>query len=134
MAEYSGSALYFGWIYSGGTVVLSGDQRSVGFTPSVEFADTTAGSDARKGRLVTVKDAAVSYAGVAQSAGTALEDALVEGTQGTIILGPEGTAAGHRKYTIGAFSQGAKFNYPYSGVVEITCDFIGDGNLTRGSY
>lgn len=131
--EFSGSALVFQWIWSGGTATLSGDQRTVSLSPSVDFADTTAGSDARRTRLPTLKDASVSYSGLAQGGGTATEDALAEGNQGTIILQPEGTAAGKRKYTIGAFSQGAKYNYPYSDVVEMTCDFVGDGNYTRGT-
>lgn len=133
MPEYSGSALVFQWIYSGGTVTLSGDQRSVSITPSIDFADTTAGSDPRRKRLATIADTNFSFAGLAQTGGTALEDALAEGTPGTAIIQPEGTTAGKRKYTIGAFSQGAKYNYPYSDVVEVTCDFVGDGNYTRGT-
>lgn len=133
MPEFSGSALVMQWIYSGGTVALSGDQRSVNLSPSVDFAETQAGADPRKKRIVTLKDASLSWSALAQAGGTALEDALAEGNEGTIILQPEGTAAGKRKYTIGAFSQGAKFNYPYSDVVEITCDWIGNGDYTRGT-
>lgn len=131
MGEYSGSAVVCTWTWSGGTATLSGDQRTFSVTPSIDFIDTTAGADARRKRLPSIADASVSYSGLAQTGGTALEDALAEGNQGTITLQPEGTAAGKRKYVIGAFSQGAKFNYPYADVVEITCDFVGDGNYTR---
>lgn len=133
MPEFSGSALVFNWIYSGGTVSLHSDFRTVTLTPSMDFAETTAGADPRRKRLATIADTAVSWSGLAQTSGTALEDALAEGVPGTIILQPEGTAAGKRKYTIGAFSQGAKFSYPYSDVVEISVDFVGDGNYTRAT-
>jgi hypothetical protein len=133
MPEYSGSALVFNWIYSGGTIVVSGDQRSVNISPSIDFIETTAGADPRRKRLASIADVTFSYSGLAQTGGTALEDALAEGTPGTAVIMPEGTATGKRKYTIGAFSQGAKFNYPYSDVVEMSCDWVGDGNYTRGT-
>lgn len=131
MPEFSGSAVVASWVYAGGTATLNTDYRSFSITPSMDFVETTAGADARKKRLATVADVSVSFAGLAQTGGTALEDALAEGTPGTLTIQPEGTAAGKRKYTIGAFSQGAKFNLQYAGVVEITCDFLGDGNYTR---
>lgn len=134
MPEFSGKDLVFQWIYSGGTVTLTGDQRSVSLTPGVKLVDTTAGSDADETFLATLKSGAVAFAGVLQTGGTALEDALVEGTFGTLIVGPEGTAAGKRKYTIPAFSLGAKMNWPYSDVCEVTCDWTKSGAMTRGVY
>lgn len=132
MAEYTGSNMVFQWVYSGGTVSMQADFRTVTLSPTVDFADATAGSDARRKRIPTIKDTSVSYAGLAQTGGTALEDALVEGTEGTILFYPEGTATGKRKYTIGAFSQGGKFNLPYADVVELTVEFMGNGNHTLG--
>jgi hypothetical protein len=134
MAEYVGANMYLAWVYSGGTVNLHADERTVSLNPSIDFADTTAGSDARKTRLSTVADMAVSFAGVAQTGGTAFEDALAPGTQGTVIFGPEGTAVGTRKHTIGAFSQGAKYSFKYADVTEVTCDWMGNGNYTRGTW
>jgi hypothetical protein len=134
MAEYTGANMYLAWIYAGGTVTLQADERTVNLTPSVDFADASAGADARKQRVTTLKDTMVSFAGVAQTGGTALEDALAEGTHGTVEFGPEGTASGKRKYTIGAFSGGAKFGFKYADVTEITCEFTGDGNYTRTTY
>lgn len=133
MPEYTGSSMVFQWIHSGGTVSMQADMRTVNLSPTVDFADSTAGSDARRTRIATIKDTTVSYTGLAQTGGTALEDALVEGTQGTIIFQPEGTASGKRKYTIGAFSQGAKFNHPYADVVEMSVEFVGNGNYTLGT-
>jgi hypothetical protein len=132
MAEYTGRDIVFQWVHSGGTVSMQADFRTVSLSPTIDFADATAGSDARRKRIATIKDATVSYSGLAQTGGTALEDALVEGTQGTIIFQPEGTASGKRKYTIGAFSQGGKFNLPYADVVELNVEFLGNGDYTLG--
>ena len=131
MAEFSGSALYGDWVWSGGTVVLSGNQRSCNVSPTIDFIDTTAGSDPRKTRITGVRDATASWSMLYQVGGTALEDALAEGNQGTLNVYPEGTATGKRKYIIGAFSNGPKINMPYADVVEMTVDFTGNGTYSR---
>ncbi len=137
--KFSGSALYMEWVYSGGTVVLSGQQRSVSLSPSVDMHDATAGDDADKVYLPGTKDAVVSYQGLMSQIGdspsyTDVENALVEGTQGTLVIGPEGTQSTERKYTIPAISQGPNLNFPYDDVVEIACEFQKSGAMTRGVY
>lgn len=127
MAEYTGSGLVLNWIYSGGTVSLSGDSRSFTFNPTVDMIDTTAGSDAARTFIASYKTVACSVSLVAQTGGTVLEDALKAGTFGTLIAQPEGTATGKRKYTIPAYSMGAQFTFPYDNLVEITCDFQPSG-------
>ena len=133
MAEFSGSALVVKWVTTAGTVDLSGDYRTLNLDPSINMIEATAGSDTDKVYLPSVKDKKVSYTGVFQSAGTATEDALVEGTYGTLTIQPEGTATGKRKYTIPAYAQGGKFNWKYNDIVEINCDFQGSGAMTRGT-
>jgi hypothetical protein len=132
--EFSGSALVASWVHSGGTATLTGDHRTVTISPTVGLAKATAGSDPDETYLATVKDATVNWSGVVQSGGTALEDALIEGKSGTLIVGPEGTVAGKRKYTIPAISLGPKMNFPFSDVVEMSVDFQKNGALTRGVY
>lgn len=134
MPEFTGASMYLAWVYSGGTVLLHSDERTVNLNPSVDYADATAGADPRKKRIATLKDTMLSYAGVAQTAGTALEDALAEGTEGTLLFGPEGTVAATRKYVIGAFSGGAKFAYKYADVTEITVEFTGNGTYSRTTW
>lgn len=137
---FSGSALYAEWIYGGGTVVLSGQQRSVQLTPSINLHNATAGDDADEDYLTGTKDATISYAGVMPKVGDDpsyidVEDALVEGTSGTLIFGPEGTATGKRKYTIPAISQGPQMNFPYNDIVEISNEFQKSGSpLARATY
>lgn len=134
MAEFSGSAVVFEWINPAGTLALTGDHRRVGISPSIDLYESTAGSDPDKTYLPGVKDATVSFEGVQQSAGTATEDALIEGTQGTLIIGPEGTVSGKRKYSIPAISMGGQVDYPYNDVAVINCEFQKNGALTRTVY
>jgi hypothetical protein len=130
MAEFTGQNLVINWITTAGTIALSGDYRSVSYTPSGKLVNATAGSDAFETYIGTQKDTKVSYRGVMQSAGTATEDALLPNTFGTLIIQPEGTASGKRKYTIPAFAGGGNFNFQYTDVVEISCDFQGSGTPT----
>lgn len=134
MAEYTGSGMWLQWVTAGGTVNLESDERTVNLNPSVDFADSTAGADARKTRIPTLKDTMLSYAGLAQKGGTAKEDLLTEGQEGTIFFGPEGTATGKRKFIIGAFSGGYKMNFKYADVTEETVEFTGNGNFTRTTW
>lgn len=131
MPEFSGSALYMDWVYPSGTIVLSGNQRTANLSPTVDYIDTTAGSDPRKTRITGPKDVSASIGLLYQVGGTAIEDALAEGTQGTLNVYPEGTVVGKRKYIVGAFSNGPKMNMPYADVVDMSCDFTGNGNFTR---
>lgn len=134
MTEYVGKNLYAQWVGSVSTVTLEGDFRTFSLKPSIALVKATAGADADEVYLATVKDAQMSWAGVAQTGGTVLEDALAEGVEGTLIIGPEGTVTGKRKWTIPAISLGAQFNIPYADVVEITCDFQKSGAMVRGVW
>jgi hypothetical protein len=127
MAEYTGSGLVLSWVYSGGTVSLGGDFRTFTFNPTVDMIDTTAGSDPSRTFIPSYKTVACSVGLVAQTGGTALEDALQAGNFGTLTAQPEGTASGKRKYVIPCYSMGAQFTFPYDNLVEITCDFQPSG-------
>lgn len=134
MADYTGQGLYAAWIYSGGTVVLSGDYKSFSDNPSVGLADSTAGADTDRTYIPTVRDATIDFAALHQSGGTVLKQSLREGTQGTLILAPEGTIAGKPKETYPAISMGAKMNYPFDNVVEIAVTFQRNGAAVYSSY
>jgi len=132
--EYTGKNLYVQWVGANGTVTLGGDFRTFSIKPTIGLAKGTAGSDTDETYLATVKDAQMSWAGVAQEGGTVLEDALVEGTEGTLTVGPEGTATGKRKWTVPAIALGASFNIPYADIVEVACDFQKSGAMVRGVW
>ena len=99
MAEFiAGPTMVLSWIWSGGTTSLAGDYRTCSWNPSVNYVDSSAGSDTHVGRLTALKDATAAVTLVAQTAGTALNAALAPGAAGTLIIAPEGTASGKRAH------------------------------------
>jgi hypothetical protein len=134
MAEYTGSALVASWIHAGGTLVLNTDYRTLGTSPTIGLVKASAGADTDETYLTTLKDGKYSYKGLAQTGGTVLENALVEGTKGTLIIGREGTVAGSAKETVPCISMGAAFNYPYDNIVEISCEFQKNGARVLSVY
>lgn len=135
MAEFiAGPTMTLSWIYSGGTVSLAGDYRTCTWSPSVAYVDSSAGSDTHVQRLTALKDATASVTLVAQTGGTVLNTALAPGVGGTLIISPEGTAAGKRKITFPCYSDGASSDFPYSDIVAISCGFTGNGTHTDGVY
>lgn len=135
MAEYSGTACVIQW-FTGGTITLQGDFRTLKFMPGVALYEGTAGSDTHQSFVVGVKNSKVDVSLVMQSGGTAADfgTALAEGVSGTLTIGPEGTATGNRKFTIPAISMGAQINIPYNNVVDMTNQWTGNGAFTRGVY
>lgn len=134
MAGMTGQSLSAQWIYSGGTVSLDTDYRQSTYTPSVEMYDQSAGADTSKTYIAGIKDGQYSWAGIYQSGGTVIAAALVEGTQGTLIIGREGTAVGKPKETIPAISQGAVINVQYNNLIEISCTFQQNGARVDGAF
>ena len=132
MAAYAGSALALSWVHAGGTVALAGDFRTCTYEPSIDLYDQTAGSDANKSYIGGVKDGRVSVSLVMQADGTALTNALKEGTEGTLHIMPQGTATGDQKMSIPAIALGARFNMPYNDIVEIQVDFQQNGLRVDG--
>jgi hypothetical protein len=134
MAEYTGTSMYIS--FTAGTVVsvLSADYRTISTAPVIGLADASAGNDADKTYLPTLKDGKYSWKGLAQTAGTVLENALLEGTLGTLIIAREGTASGKPKETCPVIAMGATFNFPYDNVVEISCEFQKNGARVLATY
>ena len=134
MAEFTGQNMVIQWINSGGTTTLSGDYRKIDLPFAKDLVESTAGSDAGRTDIATLWNYTVAYGGVMQTGGTAVEDALLPGTSGTLIVGPEGTATGKRKYTIPCMSLGATFAVQYDQVVEMACNFKSQGAPTLAVY
>lgn len=143
MAEYAGSATVTQWIWSGGTLTLTAEERKVDVSPTVERYDSTAGPSANKERIVGVGDCTITWDGVAQDgttagtlAGTAYATALKAGNIGTVIVAPYGTATNSLKYTLPAICLGAQVALPYADVAELSVTWEGNtsAGLTTGNY
>lgn len=124
MSAFAGSAMYLGWVYSGGTVQLETDFRTFSWTPTLNFIDATAGADTYEELLASYGTGVeIPVTMVLQADGTALLTALTRQTAGTLVYGPEGTATGKVKYSIPATSSGPQFSQPFDDIVEITANF-----------
>ena len=134
MTAFAGSALFAHWIYSGGTVVLSGDFRNMDDTDSLEIIDATAGADAHRDKLPYLRDGQLVITMVSQTLGTALYNALVPGTQGTIVYGEEGSATGKPKHTVAAFVSNRQRGQPYNDIVELSVTFEKNGVATDAAW
>lgn len=138
MAEFYGGSASIQWVYSGGTAALNGNYRQVQYNPEVELLEITAGADAAKSYLAAQKSGQVVVSGLIDTGGTignvAGTAALVEGTGGTLILGPQGTATGLPKYTVPAICLGIQHNYQYNAVSEFSITFQQNGARTDGVF
>jgi len=114
-------------VWSGGTLDLAGDYRSVSVKENTDTAETTAGADTHKTYLPTIKSATIDYNGLFPTGGTALYAALAAGNQGTLTVAPEGTAAGKVSKAYPAICLGATYDTPYADVVTVNCSFQSNG-------
>ena len=129
MAELvAGPTMVLTWSYGAASVVLTGDYRTVDWSPSVAYADITAGSDTQSSRLPTIKDATASIEVLVQTSGTQIAAALQPGQAGTLLIQPEGTATNKRKISFPAYADGAKVSFPYADVAVVSCGFSAAGS------
>jgi len=134
MADYTGKDLFLSFAGSGGTVTLSTEYRSLNTNPSIGLVDVSAGADTFKTYLTTLKDGSFDYAGLMQTGGTLVTNALREGCMGTLTVAPEGTVVGKPKETYPVIVLGPKVNYPYSDVVEVSATFQQNGASVFSNY
>lgn len=123
----TGKDAYISWVWSGGTLNLATDNRSVSVKEAVDTAETTAGADTHKTFLPTIKSATIDYSGLFPTGGTALYAALTAGVTGTITVAPEGTAAGKVSHAYPAICMGATYDTPYADVVTVNVTFQSNG-------
>jgi len=134
MPAYSGSALYADWITTAATAVFSTDFRRVSYAPAIDIIDETAGADANRLKIASIKDGRVDIEYVGQGDGTAMTNAFAEGTSGTVTIAPEGTASGKEKITVPGIAMGAQRDQPYADVVSIRVSIEQNGARTDGNY
>jgi hypothetical protein len=130
MAEYSGANAVGTWITATGTTTLTGNQRSIDYTPSVDLYEATAGSDAAKTYIAGVKSGQLSMTLLSQTGGTALMAELAEGKVGTINNLALGTTANEPTMTFPAISQGVTRAAPYADLVTLNVSWQQNGSRT----
>jgi hypothetical protein len=134
MASYAGSALVIQWINPAGTTTLSGAFRSFSTSPTVDLYEASAGADTHKTYLPGIKDQTIQVTLVQQTGGSVLLTSLREGTQGTLIVGPEGTVATKVKETYPAIAMGPSLSQPYNNVPELSITFQQNGAPTYAGW
>jgi hypothetical protein len=126
--RYRGNALVMQWIYSGGTVLLSGDQKKLDIDRNIDLIDATAGNISDKEYLAGIKDWSlkISLADTG-AAGSAILAAVIEGTFGTLLYGPQGTATGKPKGGIYGVVKSHKISVPFDDAVSIDLEIQKSG-------
>jgi hypothetical protein len=128
-----GKNLYVGLIDGSGTVNLSGDFTSFSHEWEQETADMTASADGTRYFAATVKNSTASletmYLG---SAGTANYGRVEPGDSGTLVWGPEGSAAGKPKWTMPVLVTKVSLEQPFDEAVKYTIEFQSQGDVVSG--
>jgi len=126
--RYVGKDLVVHFIYSGGTVTLSGDQTAMNVNMVTGSADVSAGNDVYRQRIPTLTDNNADMTSFSIGAnGTATWGVLSNGTQGTLVYYPQGTASGLPKGGFPAFIANKNHAYPFEGGVTLNVTFMGQG-------
>jgi len=139
MAEFRmGSEGYAAFVHAGGTISLYAQVRNVKISKSVNLIDRTAGLDGTMKRLAGVKDWSLNLDGLHNGAespmGTADAYTLVEGLNGTVIIGPRGTATGREKFSGPCLIESFDLDFPYDDVAKWTLVVKADGAYTEGAF
>lgn len=128
--RYTGQDLWVGFVYSGGTVVLSGDQNSLDVTYEARVADLTAGADVYAYEKPTVKSlGATLNTKHTGTSGSATFGALDVGTEGSLLYGPKGTATGMPKGGFLAYLKSKSLSTPFDNAVTRSYAFGPQGGV-----
>ncbi len=125
MTSASGIVGKNAYIAFGGTV-LNTNFRTISTDDSMATVDQSAGLDAGITRLTTLRDANFSLDLKRPLGGTANWIDFVPGIQGTLEIGPEGTATGKPKMTVIAILQARSTPITYNDIVIDTLTFEQD--------
>jgi len=123
----------FQWVWTGGTATLQTDYRTAAVQSGVGLVESTAGADSHDQWLPTTQNGEFTL-GILHTGGTGVWTALAPGNNGTIIGGPQGTAAGSIKHTIPAVVAQRNGAYPYKDVATIEVTFRETNTRTDGVY
>lgn len=125
-----GEGLVLQWITSGGTFTMSDDYTTFDVDKSIDLIEVTAGSEADKVFVNGIKDGSAKLTFYAQGAGgTANEAQLVEGTAGTLVYSPRGTASGKPKRGFAAIIKSGNEKWPNDEAAEVSVEWQKQGAM-----
>lgn len=131
-SELTGKDLYV--IF--GSTVLTTDFRSFETSQEVDVVDVTAASDDDKTYVATVKDGTFDFTGLylAAGSGTVIWDAVVPGTEGSLVWATEGSSTSKPKWTVNAIVTNRSMSMPYDGAIEMSVSWQKSGAITAGTW
>lgn len=127
---FTGSGAYLKF----GATELQTYYRTAAFDETVDLVDKSAGADGNKTYLSALKDGTYTQDIVMPTGGTALITALAVGTSGTLLFGPEGTAAGKPKASVLAIIQSRGRPLAYNDVTTMSVTWQFNGAVTNSVW
>jgi len=134
MARYTGANLYIEWVHSAGTVVLSGDYRTLNIPESADEIDATAGGDTHKTTLAGPAGTTWTLEMLQLEGGTALFSTCAPRSSGTLRWSPEGTASTKPKKYAAATIFGRNENLGYNAVTTLTLNGTLNSTITVSAW
>lgn len=126
----TGKNLYVGWIDATGTATISGDQTSFDTGLEMETVDASAGADNWRVFLATMQNGSFKMESYFKGTnGTAVQARIEQGDTGTLLWGPEGTAAGKPKWGIPALVTKSDYTFPFDNLIKVTTEWQQQGDL-----
>lgn len=120
---------------TGGTVTMSSGFNDAGLARTVDTAEVTAFGASDKAYLAGLRDASISLSGHFSSTQEKKWTALLGySTNPTFIYGPEGTAAGSRKFTGRCIVTGLDISSPVGDKVSANVSLQVTGAITSTNY
>lgn len=132
MSRYRGSALIVQFINPAGTAQIQGPYTTFDDTRDVDLVDVSAGNDQDYEYILGLHKRTATlkfFDDTTQSAtnGTALAAQFEDGTFGTVLYGPQGTAANLPKFGFPAFVKQMKYTMPFKNAFDLEVQFEKSG-------
>ena len=135
MPEFrGGTTMHIQYIYSGGTITLQDQFRSVTISSEQDTLDSTAGTVAWREFIAGLTQWNADYEGLHNGASTPLGTADIANLRrasGTLYISPFGTSSGNQKITGAAIVTTVESEFPYDDVVTTNVSWQGSGTLTE---
>jgi hypothetical protein len=124
-------------VYFKGTLI-SGNQTEYSNKREMGLVDASAGADAARTYLTTLKDGSAKFSTYIVTSATATTDVpnlCIEGASGTLEWAPEGSSSGKVKHTCNtAIIKSQETKHPFDKVTEMTLEIQFSAAVSDGTY